>query len=125
VFPGGFLYLNPYRILCTSNLDDFGCVLPGLVSLPGASSRVARSGTVRDDGELAKRLCQSGFREPSRNFTYLCWVLPKDQPGVRTNPRIERAASLDDGQVDEDDVYLCWAAVIMGSWTERGIKDDV
>jgi hypothetical protein len=30
VFPSIVLYANPYRILCTSNLDDFDGVLPGL-----------------------------------------------------------------------------------------------
>src|SRR5262249_19354447 len=39
----------------------------------------------------------------------------KDQSSVRTNPRIERAASLDDGQDDEDDVYLCWPLLPWGA----------
>ena len=31
-----------------------------------------------DDEEPAKLLCQSGFRDVSRNFTYLCWDLPNN-----------------------------------------------
>ena len=50
---------------------------PGLASLPGTSLRATRPDVVRDDGEQAKLLCHSGFRETSRNFTYLCWVLPE------------------------------------------------
>jgi hypothetical protein len=74
MLPGSFLYLNSYRILCTSNLDDIYCVPPGLVSLP--DMKASRPSAVRDGTEQAKLLCQSDFREPSRNFTYLCWVLP-------------------------------------------------
>src|SRR3954466_4978699 len=71
VFPGSFLYYNPYLILCTSNLDGFDCVPPGLASLPGTSLRASRPGVVRDDEEQAKRLCQSGFREFPRAIAEL------------------------------------------------------
>jgi hypothetical protein len=33
---------------------------------------------VRDDEESVKLLWQSGFRDVSRNFTYLCWDLPNN-----------------------------------------------
>src|SRR3954469_20182513 len=71
VFPGSFLYYNPNLILCTSNLDGFDCVPPGLSSLPGTSMRASRPGVVRDDEEQAKRLCQSGFREFPRAIAEL------------------------------------------------------
>src|SRR3954469_2202875 len=71
VFPGSFLYYNPNLILCTSNLDGFDCVPPGLSSLPGTSLRASRPGVVRDDEEQAKRLCQSGFREFQRAIAEL------------------------------------------------------
>src|SRR5262249_17362463 len=53
----------------------------GLASLPDTSLRTPRPDVVRDDEEQAKLLCHSGFRETSRNFTYLCWVLPKVDDG--------------------------------------------
>ena len=84
VFPGKFLDLNPYRILWISSLDDFGCVPPGLASLPNTSLKTTRPNVVRDDGGRAKLLCHSGFRETSRNFTYLCWDLPDDGEVERT-----------------------------------------
>ena len=37
IFPRSFQYLNPYRIPCASDFDDFDCVPPSLVSLPGTS----------------------------------------------------------------------------------------
>src|SRR3954453_13411076 len=88
VFSGSFLYYNPNLILCTSNLDGFDCVPPGLSSLPGTSLRASRPGVVRDDEEQAKRLCQSGFREPSRNFTYpyLCWDSPHQSAAREVPP---------------------------------------
>jgi hypothetical protein len=61
VFHGGFLYLNPYRILCTSNLDEYDYVPTSPASLPGASLIASRPGAGRDDEEQAKLLCQSGF----------------------------------------------------------------
>ena len=42
--------------------------------LPGCAP--GRADVVRDDEERAKLLSHSGFRETSRNFTYLCRVLP-------------------------------------------------
>src|SRR5262249_53916411 len=47
VFPSCSLYLNPYRILYTSNLDAFDCVPPSLVSHPGRSLGVSWPGRLR------------------------------------------------------------------------------
>ena len=107
VFPGDFLYLNPYRILCTSNLDDFDCVPPGLASLPGTSLRATRPDVVRDDGEQAKLLCHSGFRETSRNFTYLCWVLPRiERPALALPPPLDAVAGELAGVVTRSQVHM-------------------
>src|SRR5262249_26052856 len=74
--PSSFVYLNPYRILCASNLDDFDCV--PLTWHPFQAAPWGRLGLMSsdDDEEQAKFQCHSGFRETPWNFTYLCWVLP-------------------------------------------------
>src|SRR5262249_3822543 len=69
---GIILYISNYYALVYEPL--------GLPSLPGASLRGSRPDVVGDDDEPAKPPCQSGFREPSRNFAYLCWVLPLLRP---------------------------------------------
>jgi hypothetical protein len=77
-FHGGFLYLNPYLILCTSNLDDFDCVPPSLVSLPSASLRASRPDVHprrRRTGQMAlsKRFPRdiAELHVPSLGFTQL------------------------------------------------------
>jgi hypothetical protein len=105
VFPGIFLYLHPYRILCTSNHDQFDCVPLGLAALPDTSLRMPRPDVVRGDEEQAKLLCHSGFRETSRNFTYLCWVLPRDDEPEPADPSAEASPSRPGGGSEPESAF--------------------
>jgi hypothetical protein len=77
-FAGGFLYLNPYHILRNADvpLYDEATLYP--TNLGDVSThRVLLC--IRSGGrEPGKSSSQDDFRTSSRNFTYLCWVLPNE-----------------------------------------------